>query len=46
MIDKINELISDDKLRKKLGKEARNKSKEYSGEVVLEKWIKLINKRK
>lgn len=46
MIDKIDELISDDKLRKKLGKEARSKSKEYSGEVVLEKWIKLINKRK
>lgn len=46
MLDKINSLIDDEKLRKKLGKEARSKSKEYSGEVVLEKWSKLINKRK
>lgn len=46
MLDKINNLIDDEKLRKKLGKEARSKSKEYSGEVVLEKWSKLINKRK
>lgn len=46
MIDKIDLLIENEKLRKKLGKEARNKSKEYSGEVVLEKWSKLINKRK
>ncbi len=46
MLDKINALIEDEKLRKKLGKEARSKSKEYSGEVVLEKWSKLINKRK
>ncbi len=46
MIEKIDLLIENEKLRKKLGKEARNKSKEYSGEVVLEKWKKLINKRK
>lgn len=46
MIEKIDLLIENEKLRKKLGKEARNKSKEYSGEVVLEKWSKLINKRK
>lgn len=46
MLEKINTLIEDEKLRKKLGKEARSKSKEYSGEVVLEKWSKLINKRK
>lgn len=46
MLEKINALIEDEKLRKKLGKEARSKSKEYSGEVVLEKWSKLINKRK
>jgi len=46
MIDKVDLLIENEKLRKKLGKEARNKSKEYSGEVVLEKWSKLINKRK
>lgn len=46
MIDKIDLLIGNEKIRKKLGKEARNKSKDYSGEVVLEKWSKLINKRK
>ena len=46
MIKNIDCLINDEKLRKKLGKEARIKSKEYSGEVVLEKWSKLINKRK
>ncbi len=46
MIDKVDLLIENEKLRKKLGKEARNKSKEYSGEVVLQKWSKLINKRK
>lgn len=46
MIDKVISLIEDEKLRRKLGKEARSKSKEYSGEVVLKKWAKLINKRK
>ncbi len=46
MIEKISILIENEKQRKKLGKKAKVKSKEYSGEVVLEKWSKLINKRK
>lgn len=46
MISKIELLINDDKLRNKLGKNARSKSKNYSNEAVLEKWQKLINKRK
>ncbi len=46
MIDKIELLINDKKLRIKLGKNARKKSKNYSSEVVLQKWSKLINKRK
>lgn len=46
MVSKIELLINDEKLRNKLGKNARQKSKNYSGEVVLEKWSKLINKRK
>ena len=46
MISKIDLLINDEKLRKKLGKEARVKSKLYSKENVLKSWNKLINKRK
>lgn len=46
MIDKIDLLINDEKLRKKMGKEARIKSKQYSKENVLKSWNKLINKRK
>lgn len=46
MISKIDLLINDEKLRKKLGKEARIKSKLYSKENVLKSWNKLINKRK
>lgn len=46
MIDKINLIIEDDKLRKKLGKAAKKRSLDYSSDVVLEKWSKLINKRK
>ena len=46
MIDKIKLLIEDEKLRKKLGNKAKEKTKEYSGEKVLDKWGKLINKRK
>ena len=46
MVSKIELLINDEKLRNKLGKNARQKSKNYSSEVVLEKWSKLINKRK
>ena len=46
MIDKINLIMEDDKLRKKLGKAAKKRSLDYSSDVVLEKWSKLINKRK
>lgn len=46
MVSKIDLLITDEKLRKKIGKEARCRAKDFSGEVVLEKWSKLINKRK
>lgn len=45
MISKISKIINDEKLRKKLGKNAKMKSKEYSGEAILEKWVKIINKR-
>lgn len=46
MIEKIELLIEDEKLRNKLGKNARIRSKNYSNEVVLDKWSKIINKRK
>ena len=46
MINKICLVLEDEKLRKKLGKQARETAKEYSSDVVLDKWIKLINKRK
>ncbi len=46
MLKRIEELLQDEKLRKKIGKKARETSKKYSGEIVLEKWSKLINKRR
>lgn len=46
MISKISLLIEDEKLRKTLGKNAKEESKNYSSDVILEKWSKLINKRK
>ncbi len=46
MIEKIELLIENEKLRNKLGKNARLKSKNYSNEVILDKWSKIINKRK
>lgn len=46
MIEKIELLIEDEKLRNKLGKNARLRSKNYSNEVILDKWSKIINKRK
>lgn len=46
MIEKIELLIENEKLRNKLGKNARLRSKNYSNEVVLDKWSKIINKRK
>ena len=45
-VSKVLEIMDDDNLRKRLGKKAREKSKEYSSSVTLEKWDKLINKRK
>ena len=46
MIEKIITLINDEKLRKKFGKNALIESKNYSSEVILSKWSKLVNKRK
>lgn len=46
MINKICLLIEDEKLRKKMGKNAKEESENYSGEVILDKWSKLLNKRK
>lgn len=46
MIEKIELLIENEKLRNKLGKNARLRSKNYSNEVILDKWSKIINKRK
>lgn len=46
MIDKISMIINDEKLRKKLGKNAKEKSKEYEGDTVLDAWNKILRKRK
>lgn len=46
MINKIELLIENDKLRKKMGQNAKNESKTYAPEFILDKWSKLINKRK
>lgn len=46
MIEKLTNLIEDEKLRKKLGKNAKDESKNYSSDVILDKWSKIINKRK
>lgn len=46
MIEKVCLLLDDEKLRKKMGRSAKKRSLDYSSEVVLEKWSKLINKRK
>ena len=46
MVNKIEELINDEKLRIKLGKEARKTAKEYSKDINVSLWKKLINKRK
>ena len=45
MIEKIESLINDEKLRKKLGKNAKEESKNYSKEVILEKWDNLIKRK-
>ena len=46
MVEKISLLIEDEKLRKKMGKNAKEKSKNYDSNVILEEWKKIINKRK
>lgn len=46
MFEKISNLIEDENLRKKMGKNAKIKSNDYSGDSVLDKWQKLIEKRK
>lgn len=45
MIEKIEILINDDKLRKKMGKNAKEESKNYSSSIILDKWDKLINRK-
>lgn len=45
-VSKVIELTENKTLRKKIGKNARESSKEYSSSVSLEKWSKIINKRK
>lgn len=39
----ILELINDDTLRKTKGKEAKEKSKEFSKEIIMDQWIKLFS---
>lgn len=46
MIEKIELLMNDEKLRNKLGKNARKTAKEYSKEINMNTWRKLINRRK
>lgn len=46
MIDKISTLISDEKLRKKLGKNAKVNSRNFSGDNVLKKWTKIIDSKR
>ncbi|MEG2621155.1 MAG: glycosyltransferase [Bacilli bacterium] len=46
MIEKIDLLIKDEKLRKKLGKKARESAKDYSSPPVLAKWSQIINIKK
>lgn len=43
---KVIELLSDKTLLKKMGKKARESSKEYSASSSLDKWSRIINKRK
>lgn len=46
MIKKIELLINDEKLRNRLGKNARKTAKKYSKEINMNTWKKLINKRR
>ena len=42
----VNELLKDKTLLKKMGKKARENAKEYSAIASLDKWSRIINKRK
>ena len=41
-INKIEQVIKDEKLRTKLGKEAKNTAYEFSKERITEKWLKIL----
>lgn len=41
-INKIEKIIRDEKLRSKLGKEAKNTANEFSKEKITEKWLKIL----
>ena len=41
-INKIEQVIKDEKLRTKLGKEAKNTAYEFSKEKITEKWLKIL----
>ena len=43
-VNKIEKVIKDDKLRIKLGKEAKNTAYDFSKEKITEKWLKILNK--
>lgn len=45
IIKKIEDLMKDQETRKKIGKAARYSVKEYTGDIVKEEWIKLIEKK-
>lgn len=45
MIKKIEDLMENKEARKKLGMAARDSVKKYTGEVVLEEWLNIIEKR-
>lgn len=44
MLEKISLLIDNEILRKKMGHNAKLKSKNYTSEVIIEKWKKIIEK--
>ena len=41
-VKKVNDLLDDDSLRKRLGKEARNDSKNYTSDIIKYKWFDII----
>lgn len=43
-INKIEKVLKDDKLRTKLGKEAKSTVYDFSKEKITEKWLKILNK--